>query len=989
MPAGVTAHKQEGNKSMKDKLKAGGAMLLLASLGVTIAIAQTPITTAGEYILVGGDYLVTVDTLHSEADTSHGIYVRPDNVYIDGNGKLALGAGQTLDRQGIYVRAVSGPAYNVNVENLTFKDYRHGAYYRAATGSVINCTFIACQKGINANSRADASISGVVIKGNTLENSHKMAIEVRGPRTMVIDNLITANMELTSNGRGIGIERSHPIGLDGGHNTTNCLISGNTIQGGGFMQEGLWLDRSIDNTYVDNVIEGCAVHGILLSGNEDYPASGNTFTNTAITLADSAIGINLDRAPYNIFDSTTVTGPNWALVAADSSVGNLFSNSSLSDSILITGGSEVTLINTVFDTSMAVVDTLSTLRWGFHVTVDTEFESAPVTTTILIEDTNGVDLAVGESGDEIDLVTWTRTADATTYVGPVVITAALNTAMMDYEAIDTVEVTADMTVTLDTWEQDLSQAYYVIRSAGTYTFPDTMDLSTAPVNAIKVFADNVTIDGGDSTVLIGGGATIDRQGVWPRSTSPDHNEDDPARLNVNVLNLTAIGFRTGAYYRLASGILNGCTFIECGKGVNINNRRSPLITGVNVSENTIHNSSNYAIEFRAGPNGRIINNVITADSVYTGNMRGIAIERSHPIADGGYNTTNCQITGNTISDMKEGIRADRSIGNLYKNNTITNCLAHGVLLMGLDPIRAIDNTFENTTIECTAGDSIIGVEIIDADENVFDNLTVNAAGVAVKANGESKNNVIMNSEITNSVTYDFELADNTNLFVVNTTYDQAKVSVEEGSALFIGEGFDVDLSVWLLDYAPVAGADVVVTNAAGDEVNSYVTNDTGATFLRVAAEGITAGGHSASQNPFTITATAPLDGEGVIYQGVITVTVTSDTSFDLSLTAPFGIAEDSGLPTEFALAQNYPNPFNPVTTIQYAMPVNAIASLRIYNMLGQMVKTLVSNENLVAGYHQVIWDGKDEYGKRVSSGIYIYELATSEFRDAKKMVFLK
>jgi len=102
--------------------------------------------------------------------------------------------------------------------------------------------------------------------------------------------------------------------------------------------------------------------------------------------------------------------------------------------------------------------------------------------------------------------------------------------------------------------------------------------------------------------------------------------------------------------------------------------------------------------------------------------------------------------------------------------------------------------------------------------------------------------------------------------------------------------------------------------------------------------------------------------------------------------------EPISIPTCFALHQNYPNPFNPVTSIQYAVgsrqtrPLHT--SLKIYNILGQEVRTLVDEPKL-PGTYQVIWDGRDDEGNDLASGIYFYRLQTGDSTEAKKMLLLK
>jgi flagellar hook assembly protein FlgD len=93
---------------------------------------------------------------------------------------------------------------------------------------------------------------------------------------------------------------------------------------------------------------------------------------------------------------------------------------------------------------------------------------------------------------------------------------------------------------------------------------------------------------------------------------------------------------------------------------------------------------------------------------------------------------------------------------------------------------------------------------------------------------------------------------------------------------------------------------------------------------------------------------------------------------------------------EVFLQQNYPNPFNPTTTISFNISneQNEQIELVVYNLKGQKVKQLVSDQ-LSTGQHSVVWNGKDNSGKSVSSGIYFYKLKTNEDSNIRKMVLLK
>ncbi len=94
------------------------------------------------------------------------------------------------------------------------------------------------------------------------------------------------------------------------------------------------------------------------------------------------------------------------------------------------------------------------------------------------------------------------------------------------------------------------------------------------------------------------------------------------------------------------------------------------------------------------------------------------------------------------------------------------------------------------------------------------------------------------------------------------------------------------------------------------------------------------------------------------------------------------------VPTTFAISQNFPNPFNPTTTFDYAVSKQSFVAIKVYNLLGQEVRTLVSQEMSV-GVHQTIWDGKDNVGAEVPSGLYLYKMIAGGFSETKKMMFLK
>jgi len=98
--------------------------------------------------------------------------------------------------------------------------------------------------------------------------------------------------------------------------------------------------------------------------------------------------------------------------------------------------------------------------------------------------------------------------------------------------------------------------------------------------------------------------------------------------------------------------------------------------------------------------------------------------------------------------------------------------------------------------------------------------------------------------------------------------------------------------------------------------------------------------------------------------------------------------EEEQLPTTFTLNQNYPNPFNPETNIEFSVPSTQDLRLEVYSLLGQKVKTLV-DQKVDAGIHSVRWNGTNDIGIDVPSGVYFYRLSSETFTQTNKMVLVR
>ena len=118
-------------------------------------------------------------------------------------------------------------------------------------------------------------------------------------------------------------------------------------------------------------------------------------------------------------------------------------------------------------------------------------------------------------------------------------------------------------------------------------------------------------------------------------------------------------------------------------------------------------------------------------------------------------------------------------------------------------------------------------------------------------------------------------------------------------------------------------------------------------------------------------------------------TLSSGSAYVYSDFFPVSINDKiSNIPTKFRLAQNYPNPFNPTTSITYYIPITSNVELAIYDQLGEKIKTLIKAKQST-GIYQVEWNGKNETGIQVASGIYFYTLRADESMETRKMILIK
>ncbi|MFQ5865621.1 MAG: S8 family serine peptidase [bacterium] len=238
--------------------------------------------------------------------------------------------------------------------------------------------------------------------------------------------------------------------------------------------------------------------------------------------------------------------------------------------------------------------------------------------------------------------------------------------------------------------------------------------------------------------------------------------------------------------------------------------------------------------------------------------------------------------------------------------------------------------------------------------------------------------------------WDIDEANPDNVFSNLANYDIArKLGYVSFSTTFVGASVvssDGNISYRALDNND-PGPDFAVNDGFTDE-EKWQAISSG---LQVTRKGPADVSHVIATGPFTIEPNdfiqlgfALLAGEGLadlranadaaqaLWDGVIT-----------AIEEPVPV-----LPTEFSLKQNFPNPFNPTTFIRYEIAKDSEVELTIYNLLGQKIRTLV-NERQNAGFYSIQWEGKNEAGMPVSSGVYLYRLKAGDFTVSREMVLLR
>jgi hypothetical protein len=202
----------------------------------------------------------------------------------------------------------------------------------------------------------------------------------------------------------------------------------------------------------------------------------------------------------------------------------------------------------------------------------------------------------------------------------------------------------------------------------------------------------------------------------------------------------------------------------------------------------------------------------------------------------------------------------------------------------------------------------------------------------------------------------------------------------------LGHPLSVGLSTF---YASAGDAQATLFWTTQSEVNNLgfylMRSADGANYERVNQDLISGHGTSEVRHDYSYVDKGLVNGVTYSYKVVDVDMAGTQTAHGPIQVTP---QTSSGVPTEYVLSQNYPNPFNAQTAISYAIPMDSHVSLKVFNVLGEEVRTLVDADQQ-ANTYQVTWDGRDANGKQVASGVYFCTLEAAEFSQTAKMVFMK
>ena len=207
------------------------------------------------------------------------------------------------------------------------------------------------------------------------------------------------------------------------------------------------------------------------------------------------------------------------------------------------------------------------------------------------------------------------------------------------------------------------------------------------------------------------------------------------------------------------------------------------------------------------------------------------------------------------------------------------------------------------------------------------------------------------------------------------------------------KGIQLNIADGISDYLTIESVQGIGRGAGFTFVGNEVDGQSMILGVNFNGEEIPPGSGNILQVDFMIASNAPMSDLTISISDLIVAAAGGlplpSNGEDYTFPVTLGVEDEAELPTAFELKQNYPNPFNPTTTIGYSVPEASEVHVGIFNLLGQEVRSLSSGEHQ-PGVYSAMWDGLNQNGVRVESGIYIYRMSSSAgFSATKKLVMLK
>ena len=340
-------------------------------------------------------------------------------------------------------------------------------------------------------------------------------------------------------------------------------------------------------------------------------------------------------------------------------------------------------------------------------------------------------------------------------------------------------------------------------------------------------------------------------------------------------------------------------------------------------------------------------------------------------------------------DLSNSVKSEIFVVEKLTRKAFTSADNEPVYIVALDGDMTVD--FPDFIAFAAAYNTSDGDEAWNIQADLDDNGTVNFADFILfvgsygkTAQGPSTKPVILPPGVNENAEFSLRLGSERVVVGQNVFVDVSLANVQD----LMGYGFVLNYDADKFEFVEAAPADQDLLKSTGGETPlfSSLANEAGQVSIANAVVNASevSGGGDIVRLTFRVLQEFAENARFEIAEGLV---------FDpQQLSNPAvvaGVLNVQTTPTEFALLQNFPNPFNPETTIGYELAESADVTLQIYNVVGQVVRTLIAAEPQAAGRYQMRWDGMDDRGVSVSSGVYFYRISAGEFQTVRKLMLLK